>query len=68
MLCCAVLAELARFCGDLEKAVIKTVEQGAMTKDLAICVHGTTKVGKSSCKTRWGACGAEGLQRQISAC
>ncbi|GAB4817973.1 hypothetical protein N2152v2_005019 [Parachlorella kessleri] len=36
--------ELARFCGDLEKAVIKTVEQGAMTKDLAICVHGTTKV------------------------
>jgi len=46
MLRCAVLAELARFCGDLEKAVIKTVEQGAMTKDLAICVHGTTKVGR----------------------
>jgi hypothetical protein len=38
-------AELARFCTDLEKAVISTVEQGHMTKDLAICVHGTTKVG-----------------------
>lgn len=24
----------------LEKAVIKTVENGIMTKDLAICVHG----------------------------
>ena len=36
-------ADLLQFCGDLEAAVIKTVEQGHMTKDLAICVHGTTK-------------------------
>lgn len=31
---------LAKFCTDLEKAVINTVEAGHMTKDLAICVHG----------------------------
>ena len=31
---------LAKFCKDLESAVIKTVENGHMTKDLAICVHG----------------------------
>ncbi len=29
---------------DLESAVIETIESGKMTKDLAICVHGTTKV------------------------
>lgn len=29
---------------DLEAAVISTIEAGHMTKDLAICVHGTTKV------------------------
>ena len=37
--------ELAAFCGALEAAVVETVEGGAMTKDLAICVAGTTKVG-----------------------
>lgn len=35
---------LAEFCADLEEAVVETIEQGKMTKDLAICVHGTTKV------------------------
>lgn len=29
---------------DLERAVIETIEEGHYTKDLAICVHGTTKV------------------------
>lgn len=38
-------AALAEFCSDLEASVIETIEQGKMTKDLAICVHGTTKVG-----------------------
>ena len=38
-------AELLKFCTDMERAVIRTVEEGHMTKDLAICVHGTTKVG-----------------------
>jgi isocitrate dehydrogenase len=28
----------------LEKSVIETVEQGFMTKDLAICVYDTTNV------------------------
>lgn len=41
-------AELLAFCTDMEAAVIRTVEEGNMTKDLAICVHGTTKVGEGS--------------------
>ena len=36
--------ELALFSQTLEKAVIDTVEQGCMTKDLAILVKGSTKV------------------------
>lgn len=34
-------APLVDFSLDLERAVIKTVEQGHMTKDLAICIHGS---------------------------
>ena len=41
-------AELAAFCATLEAAVIETVERGAMTKDLAICVGGTTKVSEGA--------------------
>ena len=37
-------AELAAFCDALEASVIETIKAGKMTKDLAICVHGTTKV------------------------
>ncbi|KAK9814180.1 hypothetical protein WJX72_001721 [[Myrmecia] bisecta] len=37
-------AKLAQFCQDVEEAVVETIESGHMTKDLAICVHGTTKV------------------------
>lgn len=40
--------ELAKFCSDLEAAVITTVEQGFYTKDLAICVQGTTRVAPDS--------------------
>ncbi|GFR41816.1 hypothetical protein Agub_g2587 [Astrephomene gubernaculifera] len=36
--------ELVQWCHDLEAAVIETIQDGKMTKDLAICVHGTTKV------------------------
>ncbi|KAA3679986.1 isocitrate dehydrogenase [Paragonimus westermani] len=36
--------ELIKFCADLEKACIETVESGKMTKDLAICIHGTRNV------------------------
>src|SRR5574343_124262 len=32
--------ELIRFSETLEKACIKTVESGKMTKDLAVCIHG----------------------------
>ena len=32
---------LADFCHDLEEAVIATIEAGKMTKDLAICQHGS---------------------------
>jgi isocitrate dehydrogenase len=32
-------AELAEWCTALEAAVIETIQQGKMTKDLAICVH-----------------------------
>jgi isocitrate dehydrogenase len=37
-------AALAAWCLDLEAAVVDTIEAGHMTKDLAICVAGTTKV------------------------
>lgn len=37
--------ELATFAKDLEDAVIETIESGKYTKDLAIGVHQTTKVG-----------------------
>lgn len=37
-------AALAEWCSALETAVIETIETGKVTKDLAICVHGTTKV------------------------
>jgi isocitrate dehydrogenase len=33
-------ALLMKFTEDLEAAVIKAVENGYMTKDLAICIHG----------------------------
>ncbi|KAG5453564.1 NAD-dependent isocitrate dehydrogenase [Clonorchis sinensis] len=36
--------ELVKFCEDLEKACIETVESGKMTKDLAICIHGMKDV------------------------
>lgn len=33
-------AALANFCDALEKACVRCIEQGYMTKDLAICAHG----------------------------
>lgn len=35
---------LFKWCECLERSVIETVESGKMTKDLAICVHGTNAV------------------------
>ena len=34
--------ELVDFCKTLEQVCIETIESGKMTKDLAICIHGTT--------------------------
>lgn len=36
-------AELDRFCKTLERATIQAVEEGFMTKDLAICIYDTNK-------------------------
>ena len=32
--------ELVEFCKTLEDVCIKTIEDGVMTKDLALCIHG----------------------------
>ena len=39
--------DLADFCEKLENAVINTIRNGAMTKDLALCVKGDDKVKRS---------------------
>ena len=36
--------DLSDFCESLEHSVIETIREGHFTKDLAICVYGTTKV------------------------
>jgi len=40
--------QLAKFAQNVEAAVIESVEQGFMTKDLAICVHGTNDVARET--------------------
>ena len=42
------IPELDKFCHNLEAATIEAVENGEMTKDLAICVHETNNVPRSS--------------------
>lgn len=39
--------ELHRFCEVLERSVIQAVEQGCMTKDLAMCISGGKEVPRS---------------------
>ena len=36
-------------CCKVEEAVLDTIRSGKMTKDLAICVHNTTKVRCACC-------------------
>ena len=38
---------LKNFCETLERVIIETIEAGHMTKDLAICVHGTNTPDRS---------------------
>ncbi|KAJ1915924.1 Isocitrate dehydrogenase [NADP], mitochondrial precursor (Oxalosuccinate decarboxylase) [Mycoemilia scoparia] len=40
--------ELVKFCENLEKACVESVKSGIMTKDLAMSIHGTTKVDEST--------------------
>jgi len=40
-------AELAKFCTTLEAVVIKAIEDGFMTKDLAICIKGMKNVTRA---------------------
>ena len=40
--------ELKSFCETLERVIIETIEEGKMTKDLAICVKGTNQVPRDS--------------------
>jgi|Transcript_11862 isocitrate dehydrogenase len=44
-------AELARWSTTMEQAVIKTVEGGSMTKDLAMCISGGKPVTRSAYRT-----------------
>lgn len=39
---------LKQFCETLEASIIQTIEEGKMTKDLAICVKGTMQVPRDS--------------------
>jgi len=41
-------AALADFCAKLEAAVIETIENGSMTKDLAMCISGGKPVERSA--------------------
>ena len=43
--------QLAQFSTAIEQTIIETVEQGFMTKDLAICVHNTTAVSRDKYQT-----------------
>lgn len=38
------MPELRAFCQNLEKACVDCVERGQYTKDLAVCIHGSSKV------------------------
>ena len=38
---------MENFANTLEKVIVETVESGAMTKDLAILIEGSTKVDRS---------------------
>uniref|UniRef100_A0A0A9X7W8 Isocitrate dehydrogenase [NADP], mitochondrial n=1 Tax=Lygus hesperus TaxID=30085 RepID=A0A0A9X7W8_LYGHE len=43
--------ELVDFANTLEKAVVKTIESGHMTKDLALCIKSSDKITKNDYET-----------------
>ena len=61
-------AKLALFSTTLEQVIIETVENGFMTKDLAICVHNTNDVSRDKYQTTQEFLDkiAEGLQAKAS--
>lgn len=44
-------AELVDFCTKLESSVIRTIENGSMTKDLALCIHGNSGLKREHYET-----------------
>nr|CCD13624.1 unnamed protein product [Trypanosoma congolense IL3000] len=46
--------ELVEFSSSLERAVMRAIESGHMTKDLALCVHGAEKLQRSHYETTEG--------------
>ncbi|KPI88102.1 putative isocitrate dehydrogenase [NADP] mitochondrial precursor [Leptomonas seymouri] len=44
-------SDLVKFCETLEKVVVKTIEDGHMTKDLALCVHGAKGLKRNQYET-----------------
>lgn len=44
-------AALVRFAETLEAAVVRTIERGHMTKDLALCIHGADKLSSTQYET-----------------
>ncbi|VDL18401.1 unnamed protein product [Hymenolepis diminuta] len=58
--------ELERFCNQLEKACIDTIESGKMTKDLAMCIHGPTNPDQYLNTMEFLDAIAENLQKHLS--
>jgi isocitrate dehydrogenase len=60
---------LTRFADALEKVCIETIEAGFMTKDLAICVKGTTNVSRQEYLTTFEFMDklAENLEKELKA-
>ncbi|KAL5960515.1 Isocitrate dehydrogenase NADP mitochondrial, partial [Taenia solium] len=59
-------ADLAVFCGRLERACIETIESGKMTKDLALCVYGSAKPDQYLNTVDFLDAIAENLQQNLS--
>ena len=60
--------ELAAFAGDLEAAVIETIEGGKYTKDLAIGVHQTTKASLMCPSVSIAVTRSMGIARTVRRC
>ena len=58
---------LVKFCKTLERTCIETVEEGKMTKDLAVCIHGEKVSAEHYLTTdKFMAALREGLERRMA--